>query len=80
MDCGQSLPTFCMDFDHRDPESKSFDVARKMRSAYSPEAQRVVEAEIAKCDLVCANCHRIRTNTREHRRKRRSPEILKANT
>ena len=80
MDCGGTFPTFCMDFDHRDPEAKSYNIGAKMKGAYSPEAKQAVETEIAKCDLVCSNCHRIRTNSRGRRRKRRTPETLKANT
>ncbi len=58
MDCGGSFPPFCMDFDHRDPSTKVTNVgaARSMK--------KVVE-EIEKCDLVCANCHRIRTWAKE---------------
>lgn len=43
-----------LDFHHRDPKEKSFDVAR-----HSSRSKKAVENEIAKCDLLCANCHRI---------------------
>jgi hypothetical protein len=58
MDCGGSFPPECMDFNHRDPSTKIGGVA-KLSSAGGSMA--VLLAEIAKCDLVCANCHRIRT-------------------
>ena len=60
MDCGGSFPPCCMDFDHREGEEKTAAVADLVRRSYSKEA---ILAEIAKCDLVCANCHRVRTHT-----------------
>lgn len=59
MDCGGNFPIVCMDFDHREGEEKLYSVAH-MR-AHSVDA---LIAEIQKCDLVCANCHRIRTTDR----------------
>lgn len=61
MDCGVNYPSYVMDFDHRPSEYKLFNISRYMRANKS--LQQVVE-EIAKCDLVCSNCHRIRTFTR----------------
>lgn len=61
MDCGRSFPSVCMDFDHREPEKKKADVAHMVNS--TPGLQAFME-EIAKCDLVCSNCHRIRTEKR----------------
>lgn len=58
-DCGQRFPYVCMDFDHLDPGTKVMEVSRMTNL---PIEQ--VKAEIAKCELVCANCHRIRTATR----------------
>jgi hypothetical protein len=55
MDCGGYFPPVCMDFDHRDPSNKSFSVAGSKRRLW------ILLEEISKCDLVCANCHRIRT-------------------
>ena len=57
MDCGGRFPPCAMDFDHRDGDTKLASVSRLI--AASSWAR--IEAEIAKCDLVCANCHRIRT-------------------
>ena len=54
-DCGVSFPPCVMEFHHRDPSTKSFTIAKNlMRPWY-----RVV-LEIAKCVLLCANCHRLR--------------------
>jgi len=58
-DCGNTYPPYVMDYDHRDPTQKVRGVTNMLM--YS-EAN--ILAEIAKCDLVCANCHRIRTHGR----------------
>jgi hypothetical protein len=58
-DCGESHPYWAMDFDHLDPTTKSFEIARANSKCTSVE--RLLE-EIAKCELVCALCHRYRTN------------------
>lgn len=48
--------THWFDFDHRDPNEKSGNLA-----TFGPRTDEKFEAEIAKCDLVCAICHRDRT-------------------
>jgi hypothetical protein len=47
-----------MEWHHRDPTTKSFMIANAINRNYSKK--RILE-EIAKCDLTCANCHRIAT-------------------
>jgi hypothetical protein len=59
MDCGGSFPPECMDFDHVRGR-KLFSVG--MSLDHHPWPKLLVE--IKKCDLVCANCHRIRTTRR----------------
>jgi hypothetical protein len=58
MDCSQSYPSYVMDFDHRIKKDKEVDVGRMINGGWSKEK---VDKEIKKCDIVCANCHRIRT-------------------
>ena len=55
-DCGVSYPPIVMQFDHRDPSGKSFNVAQSWCRATA-----AVLKEAAKCDIVCRNCHRDRT-------------------
>jgi hypothetical protein len=57
LDCGGKFHYSAMQFDHVRGEKK-FAISLAMSTTYSKE--RVLE-EIAKCDLVCANCHAIRT-------------------
>lgn len=64
MDCGQSFPTRCMDFDHRPGETKKHQVA-SMVGLHKSFSTSAFIAEMNKCDVVCANCHRIRTHERE---------------
>ncbi len=59
VDCGKRYPHYVMDFDHRDPDTKKSTIARLLYR--SRAGRRRVMEEIAKCDLVCANCHRERT-------------------
>jgi len=56
VDCGET-DIVVLDFDHRDPASKSYEVVHV--AARKPWARAL--AEIAKCDVRCANCHRKRT-------------------
>jgi hypothetical protein len=58
MDCKNRFSSVCMDFDHVRGK-KSFTIAGVMHY----KLERLV-AEIAKCDVVCANCHRLRTASR----------------
>lgn len=57
MDCGKTFEPHVMDFDHRDRSTKLFNVAG--RRFLRPRV--TVAEEVAKCDIVCANCHRMRT-------------------
>ncbi|MDQ3743355.1 MAG: hypothetical protein M3444_03130 [Acidobacteriota bacterium] len=52
-----------MDFDHREGETKIFEMNR-----VSYVSMRAIKQEIEKCDVVCANCHRERTYQRIMRR------------
>lgn len=56
MDCGKSYPSYVMDFDHREQDKKKFEI-----STFGTKCAERVLSEIQKCDLVCANCHRVRT-------------------
>lgn len=58
-DCGVKYPPCVMDFHHREPTTKVNTVGQLMNSGFCNMDK--VLAEIAKCDLICANCHRIRT-------------------
>jgi hypothetical protein len=60
-DCGVRYPRFVMDFDHRTGQ-KRFNIGR---DALGRSSEQALKDEIRKCEVVCANCHRIRT----HRRK-----------
>jgi hypothetical protein len=60
-DCKVRYPPWVMQFDHVRGE-KVADVAKMMWRS----KDRVL-AEIAKCDLVCANCHAHRTHLRRQR-------------
>lgn len=61
MDCGITYPYYVMDFDHRNPDEKVLTINQAQGLGWS--ISRIRE-EIDKCDLVCSNCHRIRTHER----------------
>lgn len=58
-DCGEKDPVV-LEFDHL--RDKSFNISTGVQSAYG--LGRLL-GEIAKCEVVCANCHRRRTYARE---------------
>ena len=58
-DCKNTFPPEAMDFDHIE-DNKEYSIAKLVSSNSMTKAL----LEIAKCELVCANCHRIRTKKR----------------
>ena len=58
-DCGIMYPWYVMEFDHL--RDKEMEISKMMRRRM---AWAKIEAEIAKCELVCANCHRERSYRR----------------
>jgi len=55
--CGEKDPVV-LQFDHRDPSEKNFALSEAVGRKMS--IKRINE-EIAKCDILCANCHARRT-------------------
>lgn len=60
-DCNAFYPYYVMQFDHTgsDKESNVSDMANRSLSLAR------TKNEIAKCELVCANCHAVRTWERQ---------------
>ena len=71
-DCGESFPPCAMDFDHRNPRTKKFTIGTALKNCFSLE--KLLE-EIAKCDIVCAVCHRIRTHLPRSERRTRVSKL-----
>lgn len=67
-DCGYRDNAVALDFDHLPGHVKEYRLAT-MAAGLKKEK---IDAEIAKCDVVCANCHRIRTASRRETKSNRS--------
>ncbi len=57
-DCGENNH-IVLDFDHL--RDKKYNISRMIHDGFSWKA---IMKEVEKCDVVCANCHRIRTYNR----------------
>lgn len=55
VDCGNNNPVV-LEFDHRNPKEKVMTISQIATLAYGIH---MLEKEILKCDVRCANCHRI---------------------
>ena len=62
MECNGVFDWCAMDFDHRPGEVKELKIAQLGWYVVSPKNIASFEKEAAKCDLVCSNCHRVRTH------------------
>ena len=72
--CGVRFNPHAMEFDHRDPDLKYKNISVLVGTGADIE---VLKEEISKCDILCSNCHQIRTITERHssRPKRRSTTL-----
>lgn len=64
MDCGVQYPPEAMDFDHRPGTEKKFKIGTAASRGQAGRSIDSLKAEIAKCDVVCGCCHRLRTHGR----------------
>jgi len=63
MDCKISYPYYVMDFDHVRGRKQA-----NVMELISTLSKKKIDEEIAKCEIVCSNCHRIRTHNRKNRK------------
>ena len=54
--CGYKKHASALDFDHLDPSAKSMGVSQMLALSF-----KRLKNEINKCQVLCANCHRIKT-------------------
>jgi hypothetical protein len=71
--CGEDHPA-CLDFHHRDPEQKEV-IVSKLVDQRGWGIERILR-EIAKCEVICANCHRKETGPAPMSRTRRSSSVV----
>ncbi len=65
--CGENHPA-CLDFHHKNPQEKKFSIGRP----HSRSSIKGLKDEIAKCRVLCANCHR-----KEHWKERMHEQELR---
>jgi len=58
-ECGERDPRV-LEFDHIEPRNKAYAVSKLFANGYSWGAEKL-RAEIRKCRVICANCHRKHT-------------------
>lgn len=61
MDCGVQYPYYVMQFDHRPGEVKS----KQLADIPQFGSVKTFLTEMDKCDIVCANCHAMRSFERQ---------------
>jgi hypothetical protein len=64
VDCGINYPYYVMDFDHVRGQKHA-----NVMELVSTLSKKKIDEEIAKCEIVCSNCHRIRTHMRKMNKK-----------
>lgn len=69
MDCGMRFHPWVMEFDHRGDVEKRFNISKGHKTGW-----KALKAEMDKCDVVCANCHRLRSFSRSQRQRPRPLE------
>lgn len=59
MRCGYDAHPAALEFHHKDPSLKSFEI-----NIVANKAWESIKAEILKCELLCSNCHRVEHSVR----------------
>lgn len=54
--CGYNKCITALEFHHRDPKEKDFEISNSYR--YNGKIEGKIKEELDKCDLICCRCHR----------------------
>jgi hypothetical protein len=65
--CGYKEHPVALELNHIDPLSKAMNIARSLGGC----SMARLEKELAKCEVLCANCHQIHTYENNHHLTRR---------
>jgi hypothetical protein len=65
-DCGKFYPYYVMDFDHVRGQKQ-----KNVMELIPTLSKKKIDEEIAKCEIVCSNCHRVRTHLRKLKKQER---------
>jgi len=56
--CGYNKCKEALEFHHINPNEKDNSLAQYSRRMFSPAVKQSIDNEVAKCVILCANCHR----------------------
>jgi len=56
--CGYNKCIEALEFHHKNPNEKDNTISRLSRRVFSPATKLLIDAEVQKCIILCANCHR----------------------
>ena len=65
--CGYNTCAAALHFNHRNPEEKSFGISQDPKRSW-----KAITNEIAKCEILCANCHAELTHREGHHKIRKT--------
>tara|TARA_R100000306_G_C4258682_1_gene84175 strand:- start:114 stop:416 length:303 start_codon:yes stop_codon:yes gene_type:complete len=54
--CGETYDPLCLDLHHIDPEKKEATISSLVQGTQKLEK---LKEEVAKCEIICAHCHRL---------------------
>ena len=73
-DCGYNLDYRALEFDHIHNNGRPYTRKQRTIASYMYHSLERIFEEISKCEVVCCNCHAIRTH------KRREAQVLEQKT
>lgn len=56
--CGYNANKYALEFHHINPEEKDSSMGKYTKRMFSPKVKELIDTEVAKCIILCANCHR----------------------
>ncbi len=63
-DCKLNFPYYVLEFDHLPGYEKKFNISDMVNGSLARQARTQIIEEMSKCEVLCANCHRVRTFSR----------------